>query len=50
MPVKVGLMILRHTNLHSMKRKELAPADDVPGAKDPEHLEDKEGMLMTSSL
>jgi len=28
-----------------MKRKESAPADDVPGAKDPEKLEDKEECL-----
>jgi hypothetical protein len=34
-----------HLNLHSVKRKESAPADDVPGAKDPEKLEDKEECL-----
>lgn len=34
-----------HLNLHSMKRKESAPVDDVPGAKDPEKLEDKEECL-----
>jgi len=34
-----------HVNLRSMKRRESAPADDVPGAKDPEYLEDKEECL-----
>lgn len=34
-----------HINLHYVKRKESAPAADVPGAKDPEYLEDKEECL-----
>lgn len=34
-----------HTDLHNVRRKESAPADDVPGAKDPEYLEDKEECL-----
>jgi hypothetical protein len=34
-----------HINLHSVKRKETAPADDVPCSKDPEYLEDKEECL-----
>lgn len=34
-----------HIKLHSVKRKESVPADDVPGTKDPEYLENEEECL-----